>query len=30
VLDAEKPYEFSDPDTLLDDFWRDVHEWRQE
>jgi Family of unknown function (DUF6516) len=30
VLDAEKPYEFTDPDTLLDDFWRDVYEWRRE
>jgi predicted transcriptional regulator len=24
VLEAEQPYDFGDPDTLLADFWRDV------
>lgn len=24
VAEREEPYEFSDPDTLLADFWRDV------
>ena len=28
VRDREEPYSFTDPDTLLDDFWRDVTEWR--
>jgi hypothetical protein len=26
---AERPYPFTDPDTLLEDFWRDVARWRQ-
>ena len=26
---AEAPYSFADPDTLLADFWRDVEEWRR-
>ncbi|MFC3677480.1 toxin-antitoxin system TumE family protein [Ferrovibrio xuzhouensis] len=25
----EQAYDFSDPDTLLADFWRDVDEWRR-
>ena len=29
VGDAEQPYRFRDPDTLLADFWRDVEKWRQ-
>jgi hypothetical protein len=29
VQDREEPYRFSDPDTLLADFWRDVARWRQ-
>ena len=28
VEDKEEPYSFIDPDALLDDFWRDVTEWR--
>jgi hypothetical protein len=28
VRDKEEPYSFSNPDTLLQDFWRDVAEWR--
>jgi hypothetical protein len=28
--DVEEPYAFIDQDTLLGDFWCDVHEWRQE
>jgi hypothetical protein len=27
VKDKEEPYNFTDPDTLLGDFWRDVEEW---
>ncbi len=27
---AETPYQFSDPERLLADFWRDVGEWRPE
>jgi hypothetical protein len=26
---AERPYPFTDPDTLLEDFWRDVARWGQ-
>ena len=29
VRDAEGPYGFVDPDTLLADFWREVEEWRR-
>jgi uncharacterized protein DUF6516 len=29
IRDAEAPYAFVDPDTLLADFWRDVEEWRR-
>jgi hypothetical protein len=29
VLEVEEPYVFSDADTLLADFWRDVEEWRR-
>jgi hypothetical protein len=29
VGDAEQPYRFADPDTLLADFWREVEKWRQ-
>ena len=29
VRDAEEPYEFTDPDALLADFWREVEEWRR-
>jgi hypothetical protein len=28
-LSTEQAYDFSDPDTLLADFWRDVEEWRR-
>jgi hypothetical protein len=28
VQDKEEPYSFTDPERLLDDFWRDVAEWR--
>lgn len=28
VRDKEEPYSFTDPERLLDDFWRDVAEWR--
>jgi hypothetical protein len=28
VRELEEPYVFSDADTLLADFWRDVEEWR--
>lgn len=28
VRDKEEPYLFTDPDALLDDFWRDVTQWR--
>jgi Family of unknown function (DUF6516) len=27
IRDKEEPYSFTDPDTLLDDFWRDVAKW---
>ena len=29
VRDAEKPYDFTDPDALLADFWREVDDWRR-
>jgi hypothetical protein len=29
VEDAEEHYGFTDPDTLLADFWREVEEWRR-
>jgi uncharacterized protein DUF6516 len=29
VRDVEEPYVFSDADTLLADFWREVEEWRR-
>ena len=29
VRDVEEHYKFTDPDTLLEDFWRDVEEWRR-
>jgi hypothetical protein len=29
VHEVEEPYVFSDADTLLADFWRDVEEWRR-
>jgi hypothetical protein len=25
----EEIYHFTDPDTMLEDFWRDVEEWRR-
>jgi hypothetical protein len=28
VLDVGERYEFTDPDTLLDDFWREIEQWR--
>lgn len=28
LRDQEEPYSFTDPDTLLENFWRDVAEWR--
>jgi hypothetical protein len=28
VRDAEEAYVFTDPSTLLADFWREVEEWR--
>jgi Family of unknown function (DUF6516) len=28
VSEKEEPYRFSDTDTLLADFWRDVEKWR--
>jgi hypothetical protein len=30
IKDIEEPYSFIDADTLLNDFWRDVREWREE
>jgi hypothetical protein len=30
TLDVEEPYEFTDTDTPLNDFWRDVRDWRLE
>ena len=29
VHEVEEPYVFSDADTLLADFWREVEEWRR-
>lgn len=29
VRDAEERYDFTSPETLLADFWRDVEEWRR-
>ncbi|MDP2296584.1 MAG: DUF6516 family protein [Pseudolabrys sp.] len=29
VGQVEESYHFTDPDTLLADFWRDVEEWRR-
>jgi Family of unknown function (DUF6516) len=29
VLDVEERYSFTDPETLLADFWREVEEWRR-
>jgi hypothetical protein len=29
VRDKQEPYTFTDPDTLLADFWRDVERWRR-
>jgi uncharacterized protein DUF6516 len=29
VRDVEEPYEFTKPETLLADFWRDVLKWRR-
>ena len=29
VREVEEPYVFSDADTLLADFWREVEEWRR-
>jgi len=29
VGNAERLYSFRDPDTLLEDFWRDVARWRK-
>jgi hypothetical protein len=29
VRGVEEPHVFSDADTLLADFWRDVEEWRR-
>ena len=29
IREVEEPYVFSDADTLLADFWRDVEEWRR-
>jgi Family of unknown function (DUF6516) len=29
VRDKELRYSFVDPDTLLEDFWRDVGQWRR-
>ena len=28
IGDKQTPYRFSDPDTLLEDFWSDVESWR--
>ena len=28
VLNIEERYSFTDPDKLLDDFWREVEQWR--
>ncbi len=29
VEDAEAPYDFTDPEALLADFWSDVETWRR-
>jgi len=29
LRDKEEPYSFTDPDTLLADFWHDIEEWRR-
>jgi hypothetical protein len=29
IRDSEESYDFTDPDTLLADFWRDVEDWRR-
>lgn len=29
VREAEEPYDFTGPDSLLADFWRDVEKWRR-
>lgn len=29
VQESEEPYSFTDTDTLLADFWREVEEWRR-
>jgi len=29
VRDKEEPYNFTNPDKLVADFWRDVEEWRR-
>ena len=29
VRHAEEPYDFTDPDALLADFWREVDDWRR-
>jgi hypothetical protein len=29
VREVEEPYVFSDAETLLADFWREVEEWRR-
>ncbi len=29
VLGKEEPYSFTDPNTLLAHFWRDVEEWKR-
>ena len=29
VRNREERYRFTDPDTLLADFWRDVEQWRR-
>jgi hypothetical protein len=29
IRDVEAPYKFSNPETLLADFWRDVEAWRR-
>jgi hypothetical protein len=30
MTDTEEPYGFTDSDTLLADFWRDIERWRKE
>ena len=29
IRQSEEPYDFTDPDALLDDFWREIEEWRR-